>query len=198
MKKYRLWVAVALICLLAAAWSHGTTLVYLSIDDLASLSDTVVVGTVVETRSYLERDGQTIFTAVTIEISESMKGDARPNDRVTIHHLGGEVDGIALRYASMPSFRPDTSVAVFLKQLGPETFGLVGMAQGVLDVEERGDRTQAIRRLGAMRFINPEFPGRGPVIEEHEDESYTLGEMRSRILENESSNSRLPRGLRRR
>lgn len=181
MPKYRLVLAIFIVILMMSAWAHATTLIYLSVEDLTNLSDDVVIGEVVQTEPYLEPDGQTIFTAVHLEVLESIQGDAQPGDEVTLHHLGGEVDGIALRYAAMPVFHEGETVAVFLKRLGPETFALVGLGQGKMDVVEENGRFRAVRYLDGLRFINPEFPGRGPVEEPHGDEAYTLGELRSRV-----------------
>jgi len=181
MPKIRIALFTAAALIAAAAPGPATTMVYLSLEDLDGLSDEVLIGRVLEVEPYLERDGATIYTAVTLEVLEPIKGETQPRDRITLHHIGGEVDGLALRYAGMPSFRPESQVAVFLKRLGREAFAIVGMCQGVLQVEERDGTWFAVRNTGSMRFVDPRFPGRGPVMEPHQDESYTLPELRSRI-----------------
>lgn len=186
MSRFKIALATVILTLLAAAWAQATTLVYLSVEDLAELSNDVVIGRVVESSSYIDGDGQTIFTAVTLEVFETIKGEVATQDRIVLHHIGGEVNGIALRYASMPTFRVNQNVAVFLRRLGEHDFALVGLGQGVMQVRQEDGVWRAYRDLSSMRFINPEFPGRSPVEEQHGNETYTLGELRSRLEESET------------
>lgn len=180
MPKIRIAAALAVL-LTSASWARSTTMVYLSLADLNGLADEVVIGRVIETRAYRDSDGGAIFTAVTLEVLETVRGTTSPTQRIVIHHIGGELGGIALRYAGMPHFVEGREVAVFLRRVGTDAFAPVGLAQGVLDVVRKDGVIRAVRGTGSMHFLNARGPGRAPVEEVHPDESYTLEELRDAV-----------------
>src|SRR5262245_43024264 len=72
--------------------STASTVVGLSVEDQARLSELVVVGRVVNQRGVRNpEDG--LETAVSLRITETLKGDMRKGQVVTFHTRGGELDG---------------------------------------------------------------------------------------------------------
>jgi hypothetical protein len=85
--------AVAALALLAAAAPAGaTTLRRASIPDLVAANDTVVVGRVLDARSYWNEERSFILTDVRVTPRTVLKGSADRQD-VTVTLLGGTVDG---------------------------------------------------------------------------------------------------------
>jgi hypothetical protein len=84
--------AVAALALLAVAAPAGaTTLRRASVRDLAAANSTVLVGRVLDGRSYWNEERTFILTDVRITPSDVLKGVAEPGD-VTVTLLGGTVD----------------------------------------------------------------------------------------------------------
>jgi hypothetical protein len=84
--------AVAALALLAAAGPAGaTTLRRASVSDLAATSSIVLVGRVLDARSYWNEERTFILTDVRVTPSRVLKGTADPQD-VTVTLLGGTVD----------------------------------------------------------------------------------------------------------
>jgi hypothetical protein len=83
--------------------------------ELAVESEVVVVGQVISIRSEWGGDRSYIFSEVTIDVEEFVKGEQ--NGRIiTLRHLGGEVDEVGELYSHTARFLPQEEVLVFLKR----------------------------------------------------------------------------------
>jgi hypothetical protein len=93
MKKTTLRRAAAALALLAAAAPAGaTSLRRAGLEDLVAAHRTVLVGTVLDARSYWNEQRSFILTDVRVTPSEVLKGGAEDGD-VTVTLLGGTLDG---------------------------------------------------------------------------------------------------------
>jgi Matrixin len=82
-------------------------------DQLASLSDVIVSGYVRELRSGWDPAVNTIYTYVTIDVDDVLKG--APSARITVKQLGGQAGEVGLAITDQPSFRVGEHVLVFLE-----------------------------------------------------------------------------------
>jgi len=97
---------------------HSTCLAQQMTSNIESLSkeaDLILTGMVVEQKSEWNKNRTKIFTHVTVEVDEYLKG-ANNQSRIVVSHLGGEVGDIGELYSHMPKFEDNEEVLVFLKK----------------------------------------------------------------------------------
>ena len=110
---------------------HGfltaTTVRRLSLDDLVARAETIVAGKVIDSRVYWASDRKLILTSYTVQVGESIKGNAPQT--VTITTVGGKIGNTILHVSGMPEFQPGENAIVFLERAGSYTT-VVGLNQG--------------------------------------------------------------------
>ncbi len=87
----------------------------MSTEQLTQEADLVVVGKVAGLKAGWNSDRSRIFTTVTLEVDQTLKGDAGTGS-VTILVPGGEVDGVGELYSHTAQFKKDEEVVVFAKK----------------------------------------------------------------------------------
>jgi hypothetical protein len=85
------------------------------IKNLSEGADMIVTGKVVDQKSEWSSDKSKIYTNVTIQVDEFLKGSNNQN-RIVITHLGGEVGNVGETYSHVPTFTNDEDVLVFVKK----------------------------------------------------------------------------------
>jgi hypothetical protein len=92
-----------------------------------------VLGTVTHQVSAWNATHTAIYTDVTMDVEEAMKGVVGPE--VTFRIAGGEVGDIGMRTSTHPTFRIGERVIVFLRTEG-STAQLFGLQQGKFTVHD--------------------------------------------------------------
>ena len=82
---------------------------------LTESADLILIGKVSERNSRWNKDNTRIYTDVTINVDEYLKGNGT-NDRLIVTTLGGEVGEIGEFYTHIPRFNNEEEVLIFLKQ----------------------------------------------------------------------------------
>jgi len=85
------------------------------IKNLSQGADMIITGKVVDQQSQWNSDNSRIYTNVTIQVDEYLKGSEN-QDRIVISHLGGEVGSVGETYSHIPTFLDDENVLVFVKK----------------------------------------------------------------------------------
>jgi hypothetical protein len=85
------------------------------IKNLSEGADMIVTGKVVDQKSEWSSDKSKIYTNVTIQVDEFLKGSNNQN-RIVIKNLGGEVGNIGETYSHVPTFTNEEDVLVFVKK----------------------------------------------------------------------------------
>lgn len=85
------------------------------IKNLSQGADMIITGKVVDQQSQWNSDNSRIYTNVTIQVDEYLKGTDNL-DRIVITHLGGEVGSVGETYSHIPTFIDDENVLVFVKK----------------------------------------------------------------------------------
>jgi hypothetical protein len=95
-----------------------------SLEQLSQGAESIVLGTVSNQVSTWNVAHTAIYTDVTVEVEEAMKGTVGPE--VTFRTAGGEVRHIGMRTSTEPTFRMGERVIVFLRREGStaQLFGL--------------------------------------------------------------------------
>jgi hypothetical protein len=112
----------------------------LSVQELTSQADLIVIGRAVDSRSQWTGDGRNLYTLVTIEVEETLKGT--PVDTIVVAVPGG-IDAnrkfpVAMTYPGAPRITPDEQVVLFANDSQDEmagTYAVAGYAQGKFTVE---------------------------------------------------------------
>jgi hypothetical protein len=116
MKLMRLLVfSTMLIAMLACTpqVSQSTLVIPASLESMADKADTIVNGTV--RSSYGYREGDWIFTGVTVDVLDYIKSDdaSRPSE-IELKVPGGEAEGQRIIIDHAPRFKPGQEVLLFL------------------------------------------------------------------------------------
>lgn len=80
---------------------------------LTESSDLIVVGKVLNTKAEWGVDKKRIYTDVTIEVDEYLKG-RESESTITVRHPGGEVGDVGELYTHMPSFKKEEEMLLFV------------------------------------------------------------------------------------
>ena len=146
MPKKPLLTAFALfLVLLVTSSSYATTVQRLGLDDLVKKAHAIVVGKVSGSRTYWSADRKLILTGYTIQVDESIKGQASRSVEVTT--IGGKIGDLELYVSGMPSFEKGESAVVFVEQSGAYQT-VVGLGQGKFTVVNG----EVVNSLGDLSF----------------------------------------------
>lgn len=104
-----------------------------TIEELARQAEVVVVGKVTEVKSEWSADRSRIYSNVTLQVDEHIKGDNTQRS-VVIATLGGEIDGVGELYSHTARFKADEQVVVFAAADRQGQLRVVGGDEGKLTV----------------------------------------------------------------
>lgn len=137
---------------------YATTVQRLGLEDLVKRAHTIIAGRVVNSRTYWSSNRKLIYTSYTIQVDESIKGNAGGSIEVTT--IGGKIGDVELHVAGMPSFQTGENAIVFVEEsAGFQT--VLGLGQGKFTVTNG----EVINSVGDLSFPDgrPGAPTRMPV-----------------------------------
>jgi hypothetical protein len=149
---------IFLFIFLISSSAYATAVQRLSLEDLARRAHTIVVGRVTNSRTYWSSNGKLIFTNYTIQVDESIKGQAGQTVEVTT--IGGKIGSIELHVAGMPAFETGESAVVFIEpSAGYQT--VLGLSQGKFTVKNG----EVMNTVGDLSFPDgrPGLPTKMPL-----------------------------------
>jgi len=158
-KRFCLPFALCLI-LFAVSSTHATTVERLGLEDLVKKARTIVVGKVTGSRTYWSANGKLILTDYTVEVDETLKGQAAR--RMAVTAIGGKIGDLELHVSGMPAFQQGESAVVFIEQSGGYQT-VVGLGQGRFTVTNG----EVVNKVGGLTFPDgrPGSPLRLPLQE---------------------------------
>ncbi len=138
-------VSGVLVGLLLALPVGATTLVRMTLTQLAQASSTIVEGHVVAQTTRANQNHTRIFTYTTIQLDKALKG--QPPETITIEQPGGTVGNFHVHVPGTAYLRPQMQYVLFLEPVKgtAQTFHMVGMMQGAFRVYR--NRNGAERRV---------------------------------------------------
>jgi hypothetical protein len=107
--------------------SRASLLRAMSLGELTSAADRIVVGTVLSVNAAWDSEHRRIFSTIEIDVDESWKGPADAH-RVILVQPGGSVGDIEMTVQGMPNFSTRERALLFLQ--GRDRLQVVGMGQG--------------------------------------------------------------------
>ena len=105
----------------------STAMINMNMEQLTAEADTIVMGTVIKQESAWNTEHTAIYTDVTVEVEEVIKGS--PGGEVTFRCAGGIVGEIGMRTSNDPVFQDGERVIIFLSTEDTPS-SLVGLSQG--------------------------------------------------------------------
>ncbi len=143
-------VGLLLLSLGVAAQARASVVEALDLAGLVRNADVIVIGQVVASQSHYDEHGR-IVTDVEMLVESREKGEANMGRSIVVRRLGGVVGNIGMRIEGEPSLIVGERTLLFGKRLSDAvTFRSVGLAQGVMRIEERaGERWVRSAEAGA-------------------------------------------------
>ncbi len=114
----------------AYAQSHAQT-----VKDLTQSSEVILIGKIAKLESKWNEDKSRIYTDVTIDVGEFLKGSGAAQ-QITIKQLGGEVGEVGELYSHVPKFESDEEVFLFMKKNKSEELVVNGGTEGKIRISE--------------------------------------------------------------
>lgn len=120
----------------------ATTLVRMSLSQLAQASSTIVQGQVVSQTTRTNAGNTRVYTYTTVQLEKALKG--QPPSTLTIQQLGGTAGNFHVRVPGTALLRPGTQYILFLEPTAgaSATYHLVGMMQGAFRVYQQRNGVQ--------------------------------------------------------
>jgi hypothetical protein len=109
---------------------RATTLVRLSLTQMAQAADTVVRVRCTETASLVE--GGTVWTRTHFSVTEMLKG--APRQQITVRLPGGRVGHILVVVEAVPGFRPGEEGVLFLETTSTGNYSITAWAEGTFRI----------------------------------------------------------------
>ncbi len=149
--------AVLIAALCSAAPASATTVLPVTIDQLARGSDVIVHGVVLASEPHtVDGNERHIRTRVVIDVTTLLKG-ARGTKSITLDLPGGNVGDWTMQIPGMPRFAVGEELVVFLERT-KRSYAISGMSQGKFSVF-----TDKIgRRMVRRSFRGLHFAGKRP------------------------------------
>ncbi len=143
---------------------HATSVLQLSVMDLCERAALIFEGTVINVETRAEENSHRIWTLVTFEINERIKGPDVGN-RITLHFLGGTVGEETLRVSAMNVPELGETGIYFVESLKRRQVNpLMGWSQGHLLLARQSDgvkRAMTRHRRPILGIDEDETPASG-------------------------------------
>jgi hypothetical protein len=124
------------------------------ISDLSNGADVIFTGKVTQKKSEWTAEKSSIYTRVTIQVDEVIKGNTSPKT-VTIIHPGGEVDDVGELYTHVPTFTSEENVLLFAKKHSNNTDFIVFQGESgkfTLYEDDHGElRTSQRKKVSVLK-----------------------------------------------
>jgi hypothetical protein len=181
-----------LVAMLIAASTPATTLVRMSLDQLAEASTEIIRGHVVSQQTLWNPQHTRIYTYTTLALDQTYKGN--PPSFPVVQQPGGTIGKVRVFVAGTVQFHAQASYMLFLERSGadPSKFLLVGMMQGAYriyrDAETQEERL--ILQFGSLSRGTP-ASGAGSIIA---GQAVPARQFQRDVLASLSSPLSIPRG----
>jgi len=117
-------IAVAALGLLACGGIVQAKSIQLTAKQLTDGAESIVAGEVSDVYSHWNETGNKIVTDVTVQVSDTLKGNVNKGAVLRIQQPGGRVGSVVTRVSDIPAFKSGEEVVLFLrdKPQGPDAY----------------------------------------------------------------------------
>ncbi len=156
---------IKFICLITTCLLSSQSLAIMtgmSTEELTRASEIVIRGEVENVQVQWSKDGETIFTSVTIRSIDFIKGKSRLK-KIKVEYEGGEIGDIGLRVSDTATLNKWEKVILFLKsgksKKGGIVFHMVGRGQGKYTIGNDGiARKKGFSIISGEEMIDNNIP----------------------------------------
>jgi hypothetical protein len=128
-----------------AGTARASVVQALSIEQLTSKADEILIAVPTEQRARRHEGGKLIVTDVSLRVESVLKGKSKVGKTARATVLGGTLDGVALQVPGEASFAIGRRVLVFLHRAqSSQDLRVVGMSQGVLALRDQDGTTMVM------------------------------------------------------
>ena len=116
---------------------YSTTKGELTLENLCIQSSDIIIAEVMEIKYIPVNNGFRVYTLVTFNIKESIKGSIQPGEVINIRFLGGKYNGLTTQVSETPLFELEETSLLFLNRKqykDKEILYIVGRDQGKYEV----------------------------------------------------------------
>jgi len=150
--KIRTIIPAVLLGFLFVLPAAATTLIRMSLSQLAQASSTIVQGKVVAQTTRTNAANTRVYTYTTVQLEKALKG--RPPSTIIIQQPGGTVGNFHVRVPGTALLRPAAHYVLFLERAAGAggNYHLVGMMQGAFRVyrKRNGAERHVVLPLGSL------------------------------------------------
>jgi hypothetical protein len=118
--------------LLLGTTAHATVMIPTDLADVTSAATLIVRGRVIDTRAFTDVANGPVMTAVTVAVSDVLKGSAERTVTFRVH--GGDLGRYRHVLVGAPTFAVGDDAFVFLKRASSGVLWPVGLGSGVYKV----------------------------------------------------------------
>ena len=176
----RLSILLAALSWLAASFAEAGSVVAYNLEQMTDRADLIFTGRVVGKRAEWNADRTRIYTFVTFEVEDYLKGgnEARIT---TVRLLGGQVGRYLANVPGTPQFGMDEEVLLFCAGSGARIPSVLGLSLGKFSITTgRGGERIVNRDISTLMVANHTTESRQPG---DPITRYRLADVRSRIEE---------------
>jgi hypothetical protein len=109
-------VLVLFITIMGTSENAAALMLEMSLEELASGADSIIVGHVLHRKSHWNRDRTEIYTRIVVSTEERLKGSAN-SDRIAIAVPGGKIGDTLVEVTDTPDFSIGEKVVIFIRPL---------------------------------------------------------------------------------
>lgn len=150
-------VAAALVCaLIASTPANASVVIALNLEELTAEADRIVIGQVVWVEPMRSGNGM-IRTRYRVQVEEDLRGSG--DREIIVETLGGQVGRLAMRVDGAPSFALGDRAVVFVQGDNHGIFYPIGLAQGVMRIEDENGVAMVVPSRRGMSLVRPNERG---------------------------------------
>ncbi|HWR83091.1 MAG TPA: hypothetical protein VN285_07300 [Candidatus Deferrimicrobium sp.] len=122
----------AVVVLLWVTAAQGATVEKMTLPQLSQSAQAIVIGTITDVSYFQASDRNQIYTRVTMDVRESLKGSQ--SGTISFTQLGGVIGDRRVSVSGFPVFVVDQELLLFLNDDPSGTISTVGLGQGKFNV----------------------------------------------------------------
>ncbi len=138
------------LALLLAAPAGATIVKALSVKEMSTVADVIVVGEVVDQRTFWNDEKTRIYTVTRVRVSEALKGTSEGAE-IEIRQIGGTLDGLTQSIVGNAKLAKGEEVLVFLDRDDQKPLHyVIGMAQGKFSIDRSSGVARVVRSMEGL------------------------------------------------
>ncbi|HEX71770.1 MAG TPA: hypothetical protein ENN65_00425 [Candidatus Hydrogenedentes bacterium] len=128
-RKARAAAALLLAAALFLSPQAGASIAYVTTPEMVAGADEIITGVITATQSRRALGGR-IYTDVTLEIKDTVKGGLNKTSTVTFSVIGGRVGGLVMKTNEIPTFQTGEEVLLYMRRAAGNQLVIYGGVRG--------------------------------------------------------------------